>query len=102
MTVSDHLRVLVARLRHRRMCTHLDQVRDVRPRTEGCEECLASGMRWVHLRLCLTCGHVGCCLASEGKHSLAHFDRTGHAIIRSLEPGEDWRYCWEDWLQLDP
>jgi uncharacterized UBP type Zn finger protein len=74
----------------------------IEPSSEGCEACLAAGMRWVHLRMCLTCGNVGCCMASEGRHSLAHFDETGHAIIRSLEPGEDWRYCFADWRQLDP
>ena len=86
-----------------RPCPHLDQVVEaVEPRSEGCEACLAAGMRWVHLRMCLTCGHVGCCMSSEGRHSLAHFDGTGHAVVRSLEPGEDWRYCFAEWRQLDP
>ncbi len=74
-------------------CTHLDQIRDVAPRTpEGCVECLASGMRWVHLRLCLSCGHVGCCDNSQGKHATKHFHETHHPLIRSFEPGEDWFY----------
>ena len=78
-------------------CRHVDQVRDVAPRTpEGCEECLATGRRWVHLRLCLTCGHVGCCDNSPGKHATKHFHRTTHPIIRSFEPGEAWGWCYVD------
>jgi hypothetical protein len=71
-------------------CTHLDEVRDVRPRTHGCEECLALGMSWVHLRLYMECGHVGCCDSSPGRHATKHFQHTGHPIVRSFEPGEDW------------
>lgn len=81
-------------------CSHLDEARDVEPRTTGCEECLAQGMRWVHLRLCLSCGHVGCCNASEGKHAAGHFETTGHPIARSHEPGETWRWCWIDQMQV--
>ena len=67
------------------------------PRTEeGCEECLATGGRWVRLRLCLACGHVGCCNDSPNKHATAHFQETGHPLIRSFEPGEDWWWCYED------
>ena len=65
-------------------------------RTAGCEECLAIGQRWVHLRKCLTCGHVGCCDQSIGKHATAHAHATGHSVIRSFQPGEDWRYCYAD------
>jgi uncharacterized UBP type Zn finger protein len=76
---------------------HLDMVRDVEPRTpEGCEECLKAGTSWVKLRLCLTCGHVGCCDSSAGKHANAHATETGHPIMRSFEPGEDWRWCYVD------
>ena len=64
--------------------------------TAGCEECLASGGRWVHLRLCLSCGHVGCCDSSPGKHATAHFNATGHPVIQSFQPGEDWRWCYVD------
>jgi uncharacterized UBP type Zn finger protein len=86
-----------------RQCTHLDQVRPVTPRTPaGCEECLAQGMGWVHLRLCLECGHVGCCDNSKGKHATKHFHRTSHPIIRSFEPGEDWGWCYPDELMLEP
>jgi uncharacterized UBP type Zn finger protein len=78
-------------------CTHLDQVRDVTPRTpDGCEECLESGDRWVHLRLCLTCGHVGCCDNSKNRHARRHFHDTSHPIIASWEPGETWAYCFAD------
>jgi uncharacterized UBP type Zn finger protein len=84
-------------------CTHLDQSRDVAPRTpEGCEECLATGMQWVHLRLCLTCGHVGCCDNSQGKHATKHFHQTQHPLIRSFEPGEDWAWCYVDQLFIEP
>jgi hypothetical protein len=84
-------------------CTHLDQIRDVAPRTpQGCEECLATGSKWVHLRLCLICGHVGCCDSSPGKHATKHFHATGHPVIRSFEPGEDWGWCYVDQLFLEP
>ena len=104
MSFVDRLRDVGARLRARgRGCAHLEQIVDgVERGSEGCETCLAEGMRWVHLRMCMTCGNVGCCMASEGRHSLAHFDDTGHAIIRSLEPGEDWLYCFAEWRELEP
>ena len=74
----------------------------VEPRTpHGCEECLASGDDWVHLRLCMTCGHVGCCDSSKNRHATAHFHATTHPIIRSYEPGEDWGWCYIDDLMLD-
>ncbi|MGW0389969.1 UBP-type zinc finger domain-containing protein [Streptomyces sp. NPDC003042] len=64
------------------------------PPVDGCAECLAQGERdWVHLRLCLSCGHIGCCDSSPGKHASAHFHRTGHPVIRSYEADEDWRWC---------
>jgi diadenylate cyclase len=77
-------------------CTHLDQVQALIPRTDGCEECPRTGDDWVHLRLCLTCGHVGCCDDSKNKHATAHFHSTGHSLIESLEPGENWRWCYVD------
>jgi len=84
-------------------CAHLGQVRDVQPRTpDGCEECLKTGGRWVELRLCLTCGHVGCCDNSPGKHATAHFRRVHHPIIRSFQPGEDWAWCYVDEVMLEP
>jgi uncharacterized UBP type Zn finger protein len=81
-------------------CTHLDQIQDVKPHTRGCEECLKMGDRWVHLRLCLSCGHVGCCDSSKNKHATKHFHSTKHAIMRSFEPGENWGWCYIDELEL--
>ena len=66
------------------------------PRTDGCEECLQRGDSWVHLRVCMTCGHVGCCDSSQGKHASAHYHETGHAVMRSVEPGEAWGWCHPD------
>jgi uncharacterized UBP type Zn finger protein len=78
------------------VCSHLDQARDVEPRTDGCEECLAIGGTWVELRLCLACGHVGCCDLSPNRHARAHFAESGHAIIRAKVPGYTWSWCWID------
>jgi hypothetical protein len=84
-------------------CQHLDQVRAVKPRTpDGCEECLKSGQSWVHLRLCLSCGHVGCCDNSQGKHATKHFHREKHPLIKSFEPGEDWGWCYPEELMIEP
>ena len=84
-------------------CKHLDQVHDVTPSTtKGCEDCLKIHGSWVHLRLCLTCGHVGCCDSSPNKHATAHFHHTQHAIIRSFEPGEDWGWCYVEELFIEP
>ena len=84
-------------------CTHLDQVKDVEPRTpDGCEECLAMGSDWVHLRLCLSCGHVGCCDNSPNKHATKHFKTTHHPVMRSFEPGEDWGWCFVDEVMFEP
>ncbi|MGH7566767.1 MAG: ubiquitin carboxyl-terminal hydrolase 14 [Gemmatimonadota bacterium] len=77
-------------------CTHLDQIRDVEPRTKGCAECLKTGSRWVHLRMCRTCGNVGCCDSSPGRHATGHFRESGHPIARSIEPGESWSWCYAD------
>jgi uncharacterized UBP type Zn finger protein len=79
-------------------CTHLDaaahRAHGVHPSGHGCAECLATGGTWVHLRLCLTCGHVGCCDNSPGRHATAHYHATRHPVIRSYEPGEPWAYCY--------
>jgi len=84
-------------------CTHLDQIKDVTPRTpEGCEECLKSGSWWVHLRLCVSCGHVGCCDNSPNKHATAHFRTSHDPIIQSYEPGEDWAWCYVDEAFMEP
>ena len=84
-------------------CSHLRSVRQVTPGTPlGCKECLESGGHWVHLRLCLTCGHVGCCDDSPGRHATAHFHATAHPLVRSFEPGEDWGWCYVDEVFLQP
>ena len=72
----------------------LAAIRRVVPRTNGCEECLRLGTPWVHLRLCLSCGHVGCCDSSPMRHARAHAHAIGHPIVQSMEPGEDWRWCY--------
>jgi uncharacterized UBP type Zn finger protein len=82
-------------------CPHLREIREVTPRTNGCAECLASGDRWVHLRLCLTCGHVGCCDSSPNRHATRHYHATGHPIIKSLEPGEAWGWYYVDQLEFE-
>ena len=71
-------------------CSHLDLIQDVEPSADGCEDCLRIGGWWVHLRLCLSCGHVGCCDNSPNRHATAHVGTSGHPIVRSFEPGEDW------------
>jgi uncharacterized UBP type Zn finger protein len=82
-------------------CTHIAAVQAVQPSGQGCVECLALGMTWVHLRMCMTCGHVGCCNQSEGRHATAHFTATEHPLMRSLEPGETWGYCFVDDVYVD-
>ena len=76
-------------------CTHLDQLVEVTPSAQGCEECLKMGDRWVHLRICLICGHVGCCDNSKNKHATKHFHETKHPVVISAEPLEHWGYCYE-------
>jgi CPA2 family monovalent cation:H+ antiporter-2 len=84
-------------------CSHLDQINpNLRPRSRGCEDCLAAGDRWVHLRMCLTCGKVGCCDDSKNKHATKHAASVGHPLVRSIEPGEDWAWCYEDEAFLEP
>jgi len=82
-------------------CTHLDQVKEVIPSANGCEDCLCIGSKWMHLRLCMTCGHVGCCDSSPNKHATGHFQETQHPIIRSFQPGEEWIWCYVDEVMLD-
>jgi uncharacterized UBP type Zn finger protein len=80
------------------VCSHLDQisVHELPAAVDGCEDCLRTGGKWLHLRICLTCGHVGCCDSSPDRHATAHAQTTSHPIIRSLEPGEDWSWCYVD------
>jgi uncharacterized UBP type Zn finger protein len=80
----------------RQRCSHTSQIKDVEPSAEGCEDCLRTGDTWMHLRECLICGHVGCCDQSPNRHATMHFHATKHPIIRSFEPGEDWRWCYVD------
>ena len=83
-------------------CEHVDAAApDPAPRADGCEDCLATGDRWVRLRLCRTCGHVGCCDSSPNRHATAHFHGSGHPVIRSFEPGEDWFWCYVDELGFE-
>jgi uncharacterized UBP type Zn finger protein len=77
-------------------CTHLDEVHEVTPSSNGCEDCLRIGGQWVHLRMCMSCGHVGCCDQSPNRHATAHFHSAQHPLIQSYEPAEDWWYCYLD------
>jgi hypothetical protein len=83
-------------------CAHLDHVRitELPASVDGCEGCLAAGDRWVHLRICLECGHVGCCDSSPNRHATTHAESSGHPIMRSLEPGEEWSWCFVDQIGL--
>ena len=83
-------------------CSHLDSIEltELPEAVDGCEDCLAAGTQWVHLRICLECGHVGCCDSSPERHASAHATAAGHPIIRSLEPGEEWSYCYPDDLGM--
>ncbi|MGZ5047289.1 MAG: ubiquitin carboxyl-terminal hydrolase 14 [Usitatibacter sp.] len=84
-------------------CRHFEEIHDVSPSPpDGCAECLRAGTPWVHLRVCLTCGHVGCCDDSPMRHASAHFDGTAHPVMKSYEPGETWGWCYVDEAALDP
>ena len=79
-------------------CTHMDQIEftQLPENIAGCEECLVMGSRWLHLRMCTSCGHIGCCDSSPNRHATAHVNESGRPVIRSAEPGEDWFWCYED------
>lgn len=82
-------------------CSHVaDHAKKVKPRSKGCEECLKTGQTWVHLRMCLECGHVGCCDSSPGQHARAHFRDAEHPLIQSAERGENWKWCYIDEVYL--
>ena len=85
------------------VCTHLDQIAitDLPENIAGCEDCLRTGDSWVHLRICETCGHVGCCDSSPNRHATKHFRQTRHPVIKSFEPGEEWGYCYADDLFVE-
>ncbi len=85
----------------RGVCEHMDEVRDVTPSANGCEDCLRIGGTWLHLRLCRTCGHVGCCDSSPNRHASAHARETGHPVVTSLEPGEGWSWCYVDEILVE-
>ena len=78
------------------VCTHLDQIKIETTDKHVCEDCIKTGNGWVHLRLCLTCGHVGCCDSSKNKHATKHSRASGHPLVRSIEPGESWVWCYAD------
>jgi uncharacterized UBP type Zn finger protein len=82
-------------------CTHFDRDLDAPPGATGCVECLASGGRWVHLRRCVECGHIGCCDSSPGRHATAHFRTIGHPLVQSFEPGEEWFWCYSDEIAFE-
>ena len=83
-------------------CAHLGQMRKVTPSAEGCEDCLKIGDVWVHLRLCMVCGHVGCCDQSKNKHATRHFHTSLHPVIKSFQPDEDWGWCYVDRTFIEP
>ena len=80
------------------VCTHLDEVtvHELPASVDGCVDCLRDGGKWLHLRICLSCGHVGCCDDSPSRHATAHAHEASHPLIRSLEPGEEWSWCYDD------
>lgn len=82
-------------------CTHLDQIQVTTTTKDYCEECIQTGDEWVHLRLCMVCGHVGCCDDSPNRHATKHFKATGHPVMRSAQPGEDWGWCFVDKVMLE-
>jgi hypothetical protein len=82
-------------------CQHVSSIEPVAARASGCEECQKMGSRWVHLRLCLTCGHVGCCDSSPGRHATKHFQHSHHPVMASYEPDERWAWCYIDQADLE-
>lgn len=82
-------------------CLHVDQIQNVTASSKGCKDCLKIGDTWVHLRMCLTCGHVGCCDSSKNKHADKHYRETGHPVIQSAQMGEDWMWCYIDEMYLE-
>lgn len=96
-TVRDKFaRLLFQGSLRRRECSHLDTINVTETDGSGCEGCREEGTRTVHLRMCLTCGYNGCCDSSVAKHARRHHEMTGHPLIRSVEPGEDWAWCYLD------
>ncbi len=85
---------------HKKGCIHFDQIQEVTPNSDVCEECVALGDTWVNLRLCLACGQVGCCDDSKNTHARKHFEATDHPVIISYQPGEEWLWCYSDEVLL--
>ena len=85
-------------------CSHLtpEHFHPVEPSALGCEDCLKIGDRWVHLRICKECGHVGCCDNSKNKHATKHYHASGHPVIRSFEPFEEWGWCYVEEVAMEP
>ncbi|MAL18462.1 MAG: hypothetical protein CL670_03310 [Balneola sp.] len=83
-------------------CTHKDSITVTSTSIDVCQDCVEQGDSWVHIRMCMSCGYVGCCDSSKNKHARAHFEESNHPIIRSIEPGEDWRWCYIDELYFRP
>ena len=101
--VADMIRELISKgALELQECSHLALVQDVTPTAEGCTDCLKLGEEWVHLRLCLTCGYVGCCDNSKNRHATRHHHVTNHPMIVSFEPGETWLWCYIDQVQFIP
>jgi uncharacterized UBP type Zn finger protein len=82
-------------------CTHIAEITDVVPAANGCVDCLKTGDRWMHLRLCMSCGYVGCCDSSPNQHASKHAPATSHPIVQSFEPGEDWYWCYVDEIAFE-
>ncbi len=98
MRIISNIRFAVQRGTGRasQACQHVDFIRPVEPSSTGCAACIALGDTWVHLRMCMTCGTVGCCDSSKNRHASRHAAQVGHPIARSIEPGEDWLWCFVD------
>lgn len=86
----------------RRTCSHSDQIQVFEPAAPTCPQCVSEGSKWVHVRMCMVCGQTACCDSSKPRHARKHFDTTGHALIRSVEPGEAWAWCYLDKAYLTP
>ncbi len=87
---------------YEKSCEHLTEGAAPEPKSKGCEKCFLSGQSWVELRICRTCGHVGCCDSTPGRHATAHYQETEHPTMQSFEPGDDWGYCYEHKKGIGP
>jgi uncharacterized UBP type Zn finger protein len=102
MSLLSNIRFAFRRLRGSGgRCGHTDQIGDVTPSSEDCAQCVALGDTWVHLRMCMSCGQVGCCDSSRNRHAHRHADEASHPIVRSVESGEDWMWCYIDQVLVE-